>query len=185
MATVHNTTLTPSKLELLAVWMPKQPWFLGSGAPELATAGGFRLDDPAGEVGIEFMVVTDAASPRPTSYLVPMTYRADSPQDAGGALIGTMEHGVLGKRYAYDGAHDPVLCKQLTALVRGEAQPQARSESATPEPTVQVGVAPQAGTICVVRLLTAADADPAPGEVVVPWRLPDGTEVRGVVARAS
>jgi hypothetical protein len=32
--------------------------------PELARAGGFRLDDPQGEVGIEFMVVTDGSGGR-------------------------------------------------------------------------------------------------------------------------
>jgi hypothetical protein len=39
----------------------------------LAKAGGFRLDDPQGEVGIEFMVVTDTAGPQPVAYLVPLT----------------------------------------------------------------------------------------------------------------
>ena len=54
--------MTPGKLELLAAWLPARPWYLGTGhEPELAKAGGFRLDDPQGEVGIEFMVVTDAS----------------------------------------------------------------------------------------------------------------------------
>ena len=62
MAIVHNTTMNPGKLELLAAWLPAQPWFPGSGRePELTKAGGFRLDDPRGEVGIEFMLVTDAS----------------------------------------------------------------------------------------------------------------------------
>ena len=57
MAIIHRTTMTPGKLELLAAWLPSQPWCHGAGrAPELARAGGFRLDDPPGEVGIEFMV---------------------------------------------------------------------------------------------------------------------------------
>ncbi len=76
MATIHRTTLTPGKLELLADWLPGQPWYLATGgAPELSRAGGFRLDDPDGEVGIEFMVVTDGPAPG-SSYLVPLTYRA-------------------------------------------------------------------------------------------------------------
>jgi Maltokinase N-terminal cap domain len=54
MAIVHNTTMSPGKLELLTAWLPAQPWYLGTGrAPELVKAGGFRLDDPEGEVGIE------------------------------------------------------------------------------------------------------------------------------------
>ena len=39
MAIIHKTTLTPSKLELLAEWLPAQPWYLYRGrAPELAKA---------------------------------------------------------------------------------------------------------------------------------------------------
>ena len=50
MAIVHNTTMSPAKLELLAAWLPAQPWFPGSGRePELAKVGGFRLDDPQGD----------------------------------------------------------------------------------------------------------------------------------------
>src|SRR5690349_25005870 len=61
MAIIHSTaTLSPTELELLSSWLPAQPWYLDHGRqPELARAGGFRLDDPRGEVGIEFMVVTD------------------------------------------------------------------------------------------------------------------------------
>lgn len=76
MAVIHKTTLTPGKLELLAAWLPSQPWYEGGDRhPELARAGGFRLDDPRGEVGIEFMVVTDDSGDEPLSYLVPLTYR--------------------------------------------------------------------------------------------------------------
>jgi len=61
MATIHDTTMNPGKLALLRAWLPAQPWYSSSGrGPELTKAGGFRLDDPAGEVGIEFMVVTGA-----------------------------------------------------------------------------------------------------------------------------
>lgn len=60
-AIIYGTTMNPGKLELLASWLPVQPWYLGTGrALELAKVGGFRLDDPQGEVGIEFMIVTDA-----------------------------------------------------------------------------------------------------------------------------
>lgn len=27
MAVIHHTTLTPGKLELLAAWLPRQPWY--------------------------------------------------------------------------------------------------------------------------------------------------------------
>ncbi|WP_405778217.1 maltokinase N-terminal cap-like domain-containing protein [Streptomyces sp. NBC_00859] len=139
MAVIHHTTLNPTKLELLTAWLPTQPWYLGGadGKPELAKAGGFRLDDPQGEVGIEFMLVADASGDEPVTYQVPFGYRA-GPLDGAGddALIGTMEHGVLGERWVYDGAHDPVLVAQLVALMAGAAVPQEQSVSNTPDPTV-------------------------------------------------
>ncbi len=63
MAIIHKTTLTPTKLELLTDWLPAQPWYADRGrAPELAKAGAVPVDDPLGEVGIEFMaVVTDGS----------------------------------------------------------------------------------------------------------------------------
>jgi Maltokinase N-terminal cap domain len=77
--------------------------------PELTKAGEFRLDDPAGAVGIEFMVVSDGSGDRATTYQVPLMYRASARDGADDALIGTAEHGVLGRRWIYDGTHDPVL----------------------------------------------------------------------------
>jgi hypothetical protein len=139
MAILHRTTMSPGKLELLAAWLPAQPWYHGAGrAPELAGAGGFRLDDPQGEVGIEFMVVTDGPGSGAAAYQVPMTYRAQALPGADGSLIGTAEHGVLGPRWIYDGTQDPVLGAQLAALIQGEAEPQAQSVSHTPDPTVTV-----------------------------------------------
>jgi hypothetical protein len=146
MAEIHQTTLTPTKLELLASWLPAQPWYSGTGRePELAKAGGFRLDDPAGEVGIEFMVVTDGSGDRPRSYHVPLTYRGAPLDGAGEALIGTAEHGVLGRRWIYDGTHDPVLIAQLLAVLRGGAEPQAQSTSNTPDPSVTAHLAGDGG----------------------------------------
>ncbi|MFD3455078.1 1,4-alpha-glucan branching protein [Streptomyces sp. NPDC058691] len=139
MSLIHRTTLSPTKLELLTQWLPGQPWYAGAGSgrqPEPAKAGGFRLDDPQGEVGLEFMVVTDGSGETAVAYHVPLAYRAAPLTGAEHALIGTTEHGVLGKRWVYDGAHDPVLVAQLTAFVRGEARAQAQSVSDTPDPTV-------------------------------------------------
>ena len=129
MATIHKTTLSPSKLELLNGWLPARAWYRGAGKPELSRAGGFRLDDPAGEVGIEFMVVADSADPSAVAYHVPLTYRADPLEGAELALVGRAEHGVLGTRWVYDGARDPVLVSQLLALLAGRTEPQAQSVS--------------------------------------------------------
>lgn len=137
MSVIHRTTLTPGKLELLASWLPGQPWYLGKGQlSELAKAGGFRLDDPRGEVGIEFMVVTDRSADQPLTYHVPLAYRGAPLDGAEHALIGISEHGVLGQRWIYDGTHDPVLVAQLFALLTGEAEPQAQSVNDTPDPSV-------------------------------------------------
>lgn len=137
MAIIHDTTLSPGKLELLARWLPAQPWYAGEGRePALRKAGGFRLDDPQGEVGVEFMVVTDGSGDAAVTYQVPMTYRASALADCDRGLIGIAEHGVLGRRWIYDGTRDPVLVAQLVALIQGQAEPQAQSLSNTPDPTV-------------------------------------------------
>ncbi|HUR08688.1 MAG TPA: hypothetical protein VM347_39540 [Nonomuraea sp.] len=55
--------------------------FGGAGEPELVKAGGFRLDDPQGAVGIEFMVVTDTSGTHPPKLTktVPGVYRITPP----------------------------------------------------------------------------------------------------------
>lgn len=137
MAVIHKTTLSPTKLELLAPWLPTQPWYVRTERePELSRVGGFRLDDPQGEVGMEFMVVSDASGDRPVFYHVPLTYRGAPLDGAEHALIGTTEHGVLGQRWVYDGTHDPVLVAQLLAFFQGRAEAQAQSVTNTPDPTV-------------------------------------------------
>ncbi|MFD3938315.1 1,4-alpha-glucan branching protein [Streptomyces sp. NPDC058611] len=143
MAVIHRTTMTPTKHELLAAWLPLRTWYQETGGPaeltaeELTAAGGFRLDDPAGEVGIEFMAVTDGSGATPVAYLVPLAYRGAPLPGAEAALIGTSEHGVLGTRWIYDGAHDPALVGQLLALLAGETAAQAQRESDVPDPTVE------------------------------------------------
>ncbi|MFF9198273.1 1,4-alpha-glucan branching protein [Streptomyces sp. NPDC014779] len=206
MSVIHRTTMAPTKLELLAAWLPTRPWYRGGGdtVPELARAGGFRLDDPEGEVGIEFMVVTDTAGDETHAYLAPMTYRGAPLEGAEHALIGTSEHGVLGTRWLYDGAHDPVLLGALTALLEGRAEPQAQSETDTPDPTVAASFDGPAGawdasaapvvadgahgtdvrlgagalSLRIARVLDEKAAGPR-GQVVTGWSLPDGERRRG------
>ncbi|MFJ8213669.1 1,4-alpha-glucan branching protein [Streptomyces sp. NPDC096033] len=211
MAVIHRTTMKPGKLELLAGWLPARPWYAGaSAAPDLARAGGFRIDDPEGEVGIEFVVVTDSSGAGPVAYLVPLTYRGAPLEGAEEGLIGTSEHGVLGTRWIYDGAHDPVLTERLLALLRGEAEPQHQSETGVPDPTVVPEAAEDAlpggaavagvedgpeGTRLVVeaggrrlglelvRVLEAGRTVPgALGRVTAGWELPDGTRPRAAFA---
>jgi len=189
MAVIHNTTMNPTKLELLADWLPRQPWYTGPSAltaGDLTRAGGFRLDDPDGEVGIEFMVVQVSGA----AYLVPMTYRGAALDAAEHALIGTSEHGVLGTRWIYDGIVDPVLLAQLTALIQGSAEPQAQTQTDTADPTVHRRPASGDFTVSVRRVLSAEDETAAAGlikdgGVTGTWMLPSGAQVRGVFAVTS
>ncbi|NEA86768.1 1,4-alpha-glucan branching protein [Streptomyces sp. SID9913] len=189
MSVIHRTTLTPTKLELLTEWLPKQSWYQGREASaDLVRAGGFRLDDPEGAVGIEFMVVVDSAAQDPVAYLVPMGYRGAALEGAPGeALIGRAEHGVLGSRWIYDGAHDPVVTEQLAALVRGDAAPQHQSRSDTADPTVTVlGTPGTGGGVRVHRVLRPVEETPgSSGCVVAGWTWPDGTAARGVFASVA
>ncbi|MCP2335123.1 maltokinase N-terminal cap-like domain-containing protein [Actinomadura rupiterrae] len=170
MAVIHNTEVKPSKLELLDLWLPSRPWFRGGDEPELGKVGGFRLDDPEGEVGIEFMVVTDTSGDEPTTYLVPMTYRGAPLEGADDALIGNMEHGVLGRRWIYDGYQDPVLVTQLVALIEGRAEAQAQSKSDTPDREVTCSYE---GNGLDATVLTAID-----DEECTELRSPHGVAVR-------
>ncbi|MEV6421337.1 1,4-alpha-glucan branching protein [Streptomyces sp. NPDC051662] len=157
MAVIHRTTLTPGKLELLASWLPAQSWYLDGGREaRLTKAGGFRLDDPQGEVGIEFMAVTDESGSESITYHVPLSYRGAPLPGADHALIGTSEHGVLGRRWIYDGTHDPVLVAQLFALLLGEAEPQAQSVTDTPDPSVTAHF-PEAGHAASISSVDVTD----------------------------
>jgi hypothetical protein len=182
MATIHTgTTMAPTKLELLTDWLPKQPWYVGAGGPpELSRAGGFRLDDPAGEVGIEFAFVSDGT----TTYHVPMTYRGAPLPGAEDGLIGTSEHGVLGTRWIYDAVHDPVALAALLDFVSGTAQAQSQSQSDMLDESVgrrwTGPVRPTA--VEIVRVLGEGAADGgAPGAVDADWLRPGGGTARGPV----
>ncbi|KPI07558.1 hypothetical protein OK074_0268 [Actinobacteria bacterium OK074] len=212
MSIIHRTTMKPTKLELLTPWLPAQPWYTGTAdAPVLSRTGGFRLDDPEGAVGIEFMVVTDESGAHPVSYHVPLSYRAerlDGVEES--ALVGTSEHGVLGLRWIYDGTHDPVVVAGLLALLQGRGEPQMQSVSDTPDPSVafaftggavasgvesttvthgkdgtRLAITTSTGgpvTVDVTRLLGAAVTTDALGHVTAGWHAPDGTDHRDVFA---
>lgn len=182
MAVIHHTTMQPSKLELLTRWLPEQAWYSGTG-DGLARAGGFRLDDPDGEVGIEFMIMMTGAG---QAYLVPMTYRGAPLAGADDALIGTTEHGVLGARWIYDGERDPVLQGQLAALLRGRTVAQSQRQSDTADPTVLIRPVEGPVTVRIKRVLSDREVPPTRGGYVsATWRLPDGSLARGIVATAA
>ena len=111
-AEVHpDATLVPTKLELLASWLPTQPWFAGDAA-DLRRVASYRFADPDGEVGLDTLLVASKGS----VYQVPITWR--SAPLAEGELIGTTEHSALGTRYGYDATTDPVYVVELVRIIR-------------------------------------------------------------------
>ena len=159
--------MVPGKLDLLGDWLPRQPWYRVTGSPPALTrAGGFRLDDPAGAVGIEFVFVTDGTDGEGTTYCVPLTYRGAPLPEAEPGLLGTSEHGVLGTRWVYDGAHDPVAVAQLLAFIRGDVDAQHQNESDTPDPSV-VRRWTSGGGLAAVTPLRVRDSHPGLTTVAV------------------
>jgi Maltokinase N-terminal cap domain len=51
------------------------------------------------------MAVTDGSGAQATTCQVPLTYRAGACAGAEAGLLGTAGHGVLGRRWVYDGRH--------------------------------------------------------------------------------
>lgn len=121
MALLHRADLRPTKLDLLAVWLPGRPWYRGRpGAADIGRVAAFRFDDPAGAVGIETMLVEAGDG---VIYQVPLTYR-DAPMAGGdGWLVGTTDHSVLGQRWVYDACADAVYAAALaSAILAGSGQ---------------------------------------------------------------
>jgi hypothetical protein len=116
MALLHKAVLVPSKLELVGGWAPSQPWFDGDASVPLVTIASYRFDDPAGEVGIETLLVRAGEGP---ILQIPLTYRNEAVAGAEKWLIGTMDHSVLGKRWTYDAAGDPVYLEELAKATLG------------------------------------------------------------------
>jgi hypothetical protein len=119
MALFHRATLTPTKAELIAEWAPTQPWGPPT-ADGLEVIGSYRFDDPEGRVGMETHLVTAGGA----LLQVPLTYRDEPLEGGDDALIGEMQHSVLGTRWVYDGLRDPRLVVMLAGVAmtgQGEA----------------------------------------------------------------
>lgn len=114
MALLHRAELHPTKLELLAGWLPGRRWYEGPAGADVVRVAGYRFDDPAGAVGIETMLIKAGDGP---IYQVPLTYRG-APLDGGDDwLVGTSEHSVLGRRWVYDACGDPVYASMLASAI--------------------------------------------------------------------
>ena len=109
----HGATLTPAKVDLVEGWIGAQRWHAAKGrVPRLTRLFRVRLEDPEGQAGLETLILSDDASTPPVTYQVPLTYRSAPLPGAAHALVGTIEHSVLGTRYVYDAPHDPVYAAQ-------------------------------------------------------------------------
>lgn len=175
-AKVHpEATLSPSKLELLATWLPQQPWFAGD-ATSLTRVGRYRFVDPDGEVGLDGMLLSCGGQ----VYHVPVTWRAQPLAE--GTLIGKLEHSALGTRYCYDATTDPVFVAELLRIIR-EGDTAADIESADtneplPNPTsvAGTGLPPTVdaqGQVRLIRILDAQHEDTraARGLLIASWEL--------------
>ncbi|MEU1969065.1 hypothetical protein ABZ541_28080 [Micromonospora sediminicola] len=118
MALLHRAELRPSKLELLVGWLPGRSWFAGVAGAPVTRVAAYRFDDPAGEVGMETLLVRAGEGP---VLQVPLTYRGAPLADAERFLVGTVEHSVLGRRWVYDACGDPVYPPALAAAVLADA----------------------------------------------------------------
>jgi hypothetical protein len=119
-ALLHRAELHPTKIELLAGWLPGRRWYREQPAADVTRVASFRFDDPAGEVGIETILVTAGEG---RVYQVPLTYRGAPLAGGDDWLIGTMEHSVLGRRWVYDACGDAIYATALTsAIVAGAGQ---------------------------------------------------------------
>ena len=167
MALIYKVTMSPTKLELLAGWLPGRPWF--SGAPELHQVGAYRFDDPAGEVGVETLLLRSADG---TVLQVPLTYRGAPVDGAERYLVGTAEHPALGRRWVYDGCGDPVWAATLAAaMLTGDGQAQEFVDAGGEAPV------PRASTVTVRGSGTPGTPVPAVG--------PLGYQDEGPVSRVG
>lgn len=120
MALLHEATLTPSKIEILRAWVPRQSWFGDANVSTLEVVGAYRFDDPEGEVGIETHLLRTVDGP---ILQVPVTYRGSPVDGAESLFIATSQHSVLGERWVYDACGDPAYVRALaTAVLTGGTQ---------------------------------------------------------------
>lgn len=114
-------TSTSPLPELLTAWMPTQRWFPSKGRDIVVSrVGGTRLEDPKGEVGLEVHIVAVESGRRLDVVNVPLSFRTEPLAGAENALLGETDHPQLGRRFVYDGAHDPVFISAWMELIRSE-----------------------------------------------------------------
>ncbi|NHA68032.1 maltokinase N-terminal cap-like domain-containing protein [Phycicoccus flavus] len=183
MAELHpDATLTPGKRELVEEWMGRQRWYAAKGRrPRLRRLTSWRLDDPAGEVGVETMVLADESGDDAVVYQVPLTYRGAPVDGAEHALVGTLEHSVLGTRWVYDAPHDPVYATQLFELLQGRVPAASSSESDAQDDTVAGVPQPSWDTAVRVRSARVLSGEQSNTSVILDAETEDGGHVPLIV----
>ena len=169
MALLHQAELRPSKLELVGGWAPSQPWFAGDAGARLTSVAAYRFDDPAGEVGVETMLVRAGDGP---IMQLPLTYRGVPLVDADDWLIGTLDHSVLGTRWVYDGAGDPVYLQAVAAAIitggsEAELFVEIDGERVQREPTAKVSGSGMPATIPALPAVDELAVESGPESTVV------------------
>lgn len=183
MGIVYNTSMSPSKDELVSAWLPQQDFYTGQGTPKLQHIGGFRLEDPQGKVGVELRIYADHSDTSDVVYHLPLTYR-EAPLPGGEKyLIGTSEHAILGERFIYDAAGDPVFRTQARELLAGKITAQHHSQSFTDDPRIKVR-GQVAGKEAVIIRKPVSGASNAHG-VIGYWENALGQELTGLVLRTA
>lgn len=120
MSIIYDATIEPSKLDILAAWLPSQEWFIPVPDAELERVASFRFDDPAGQVGMETLLIRHGA----WMYQVPLVYRNAPVPELAAFLLTSTEHSVLGTRWVYDATGDPLYVAAIAGAVLA-AEPQA------------------------------------------------------------
>lgn len=161
MGRFHVAKNTPTKLELMAEWLPNQLWGPATGDP-LKPIGQFHFDDPEGEVGMQTHLIEVGG----TLLQVPLTYRSTPLDGAEPALVGEMSHSVLGPRFVYDGLGDPQFLMTMAAVALagyGQALGMAEHQGrwyAMPSEVRLEGGALRSGHVAIDGL-TATSGEPA------------------------
>lgn len=118
MSDIFAADLSPTKPQAVAALLTVR-FSTAITAEDVRMLTSFRFDDPAGEVGCETHIVAVTLPDRRDLVVqVPLTYRGapldGAPQEA---LVTTMDHSVLGDRWVYDAAHDPIYVTELLLAI--------------------------------------------------------------------
>jgi trehalose synthase-fused probable maltokinase len=171
----HGATLTPTKQALIEGWIGAQRWYAAKGStPRTRRLRSFRFDDPAGEVGIATIIVADESGPDPVVYQVPLTYRGAPVDGLEHALVGTMEHSVLGTRWVYDACHDPVYATQLVSAIQGGVRAVSSSETDTVDPSITGTRHPQWLATATVRSAKVLTGEQSNTSIILDCETDDG-----------